>query len=247
DKAVGAKRGYNLRVVETLVGARILANALGVSVGENERITYREVLGRLLGEKPGEDLGIAELQRGLERMGAEVEFLRPKGIPDDGELGVTMQEMIAMSGLSEEAFNEVYLSWVEVEATHFQLYKRAKHVYSEALRVLQFRETCLEAADTAALESLGRLMNESQASCANHFECSCPELNQLTQLARDAGAYGSRLTGAGWGGCTVSLVAEDKVHSFIEQIRDTYAPYNGLEGDALSEVIFATRPSSGAC
>ncbi|KAF5374451.1 hypothetical protein D9615_009120 [Tricholomella constricta] len=251
DKAVGAKRGYNLRVVETLVGARVLAGALGVTVGERERITLREVVGRLLGEGKGEELDVGELQRGLERMGKEVEVLRPKDVPDGGELGVTMREMIELSGLEKDVFGEVYLSWVEVEATHFQLYKRAKHVYAEALRVLQFRQTCLDVAassgSSTALESLGRLMNESQTSCAELFQCSCPELNELTQLARNAGAYGSRLTGAGWGGCTVSLVAEDKVQSFIDQIRDTYAPYKGLEGEALSEVIFATRPSSGAC
>jgi len=257
DKAVGAKRGYNLRVVETLVSARVLARTLGVSVGEKERITLREVVGRLLGEAKGQELNVSELQKGLERMGKEVEVLQPKGAADDGELGVTMQEMIEMSGLPEDTFREVYLSWVEVEATRFQLYKRAKHVYAEALRVLQFRQTCLDVAvasadgsipeSNTALESLGHLMNESQRSCAELFECSCPELNELTQLARNAGAYGSRLTGAGWGGCTVSLVAEDQVQSFIEQIRDTYAPYKGLQGEALSEVIFATRPSSGAC
>ncbi|KAG6856269.1 hypothetical protein H0H87_005954 [Tephrocybe sp. NHM501043] len=247
DKAVGAKRGYNLRVVETLVGARILANALGVAIGEKERVTYREVLGRLLGEEKGEELGIAELQKGLERMVKEVELLRPKGVPENGELGVTMEEMIAMTGLSDAAFHEIYLSWVEVEASYFQLYNRAKHVYSEALRVLQFQQTCLEVTGTAALESLGRLMNESQASCAYLYDCTCPEVDQLAELARKAGAYGSRVTGAGFGGCTVSLVAEDKVQSFIEQIRDTYPPYKGLEGEALSEVIFATSPSSGAC
>lgn len=45
----------------------------------------------------------------------------------------------------------------------------------------------------------------------------------------------------------MSLVAEDKVATFIEQLKNTYAPYKGLEGEALNEVIFATRPSSGAC
>ncbi|RDB29227.1 Galactokinase [Hypsizygus marmoreus] len=253
DKAVGAKRQYNLRVVETLVGARALARILGVPVGEKERITLREVVGRLLGEAKGEELDVAHLMKGLERMGREVEALRPKTHGEgDEELGVTMEEMIEISGLPEDLFQEVYLSWVEVEATHFQLYKRAKHVYAEALRVLQFRQACLDAAKhsvdgNTTLETLGQLMNESQTSCAELFECSCPELNDLTQLARQAGAFGSRLTGAGWGGCTVSLVAEDRVESFIEQIRDTYAPYQGLEGEALNEVIFATRPSSGAC
>jgi len=53
--------------------------------------------------------------------------------------------------------------------------------------------------------------------------------------------------GAGWGGCTVSLVPEEKVDSFIQKVQATYPPYKDLEGAELSEVIFATKPSSGAC
>jgi galactokinase len=221
DKAVTAKRRYNLRVVETLVGARVLARALGVQVAGNERITLREVLGRLVGERKGEELDVGELRKALERMGKEVEVLKPRGrSSNDRELGVTMEEMIELSGLPEDVFREIYLSWVEgecaeymlsifltnpllVEATHFQLYKLAKHVFAEALRVLQFREVCQDSTtssqdstgDIRSLESLGRLMNESHVSCSQVFECSCPELDELTRLAREAGAYGSRLTG----------------------------------------------------
>lgn len=90
-----------------------------------------------------------------------------------------------------------------VEATYFQLYKRAKHVFSEALRVLQFRQTCLdvpgevgEEKHVEVLQRLGELMNESQASCAELYQCSCPEIDDLTRLARQAGALGSRVTGA---------------------------------------------------
>lgn len=110
-------------------------------------------------------------------------------------------------------------------------------------------------------------MNESQDSCSRVYECSCPELDELVKLARDAGAYGSRLTGssaiplemyqvdqfrshvpgAGWGGCTVSLVPEAQVDAFIDKIKNAYGPYKGLEGEKLHEVIFATKPSSGAC
>ena len=45
----------------------------------------------------------------------------------------------------------------------------------------------------------------------------------------------------------MSLVAEDQVERFINKIRDTFSPYRGLEVEVLNEVIFATRPSSGAC
>lgn len=89
-------------------------------------------------------------------------------------------------------------------------------------------------------------MNESQASCAQLFQCSCAELDELTRLAREAGAYGSRLTGAGWGGCTVSLVPEDQVEAFIQTIGQTFRPHNNLTAEQLHEVIFATKPSEGA-
>ena len=109
----------------------------------------------------------------------EVEKLKPVNltkwensegqVEGDGEqLGLAYDEMVKFSGLSKEAFWETYLSWVEgtlltprfvnktilkksliVEATHFHIYKRAKHVFSEALRVLQFRDVCLSAASSS--------------------------------------------------------------------------------------------------
>ncbi|KAJ3502434.1 hypothetical protein NLJ89_g8892 [Agrocybe chaxingu] len=249
DKALSAKRGYNLRVVETLVAARILANSLGVDIGETDRITLREVASKYAQEKDGDDMGPDALEQVLKKLEDKLDVLKPKISPEGGQLGVTMDEMIEMSGLSKEAFYQVYLSWVDIEATYFQLYKRVKHVFSEARRVLLFRRTCLEAAGSSDsnanvyLQNLGSLMNDSQDSCSNLYECSCPELDQLTRIARDAGAIGS----AGWGGCTVSLVREGDVEGFIQKVKEAYPPYKGLEDDALNEVIFATKPSRGAC
>ncbi|KAK1223491.1 galactokinase [Marasmius sp. AFHP31] len=254
DKAVTAKTNYNLRVVETLAAARILARHLNLPIGKDEKLQLREVVGRLVGEVKEEgEMSTEKLIETLKRMDGEIEVLKPAKESADGQLGVTMEEMVEKTGLTKEEFHQLYLSWVEVEATHFQLYKRAKHVFSEALRVLQFRQVCLDASASPSssslevIEKLGNLMNESQKSCNELFQCSCPELNQLTTLAREAGAYGSRLTGAGWGGCTVSIVAEDKVDAFIKQVSETYPLYKGLSGNALREAIFATKPSSGAC
>jgi galactokinase len=255
DKASSAKRGYNLRVVETLVAARILANSLGFKIGDRDRITLRQVAGKLAGEVDREDIGTELLEQTLVALENKLEVLKPNGSNNvDEELGLTMTEMIEKSGLPGDVFHEVYLSWVEIEATYFQLYKRTKQVLSEARRVLQFRQTCLLAAksfdaddDSTVLEGLGRLMNDSQSSCSLLYECSCPKLDNLTRLAREAGAYGSRLTGAGWGGCTISLVAENNVDDFVQRLKETYPPYKNLEEDALREVIFATKPGSGAC
>ncbi|KIO34348.1 hypothetical protein M407DRAFT_127681 [Tulasnella calospora MUT 4182] len=258
NKLETAKIHYNLRVVETLVAARVLARGLGVEVGPKEKVRLREVLARWIGEKGdegSEEEQIARLKAGLEKIIPEVERILGA---ENGQRGLTYEEMVEASGLDKSTFDEVYLSWVEVEASHFQLYKRAKHVFTEALRVLQFRQCSLQAvqqvketvpmptASESAQHELGRLMNESHESCDRLFDCSSPELNQLTSLAREAGALGSRLTGAGWGGCCVSLVPEAQVAAFIEQIRKVYPPYQSLSKEELDQVIFATKPGSGA-
>lgn len=91
-------------------------------------------------------------------------------------------------------------------------------------------------------------MNESHASCRELYNCSCPELDELCELARKAGAYGSRLTGAGWGGCSVHLVPQDKV----EAVKDVWKKeYYGVRFPDLSEekvegAIVTSKPGSGA-
>lgn len=113
DKVVHAKTRYNLRVVETLVGARVLGRRLGLEIDAKEKITLREVLGRLSGEDPAkaEDMDLGKLTEALKRMIKDVEALKPTGGGD--EEGVTLEEMIEWSGLSEADFKETYLSWVD--------------------------------------------------------------------------------------------------------------------------------------
>ena len=126
DKAASAKTQYNLRVVETLVGARVLARRLGVEVRRTEKVTFREVLGRWVSgdeREPGKEIEMEKLKDGLERILMEVEGLKPP--PEkvvDGQLGVTLEEMISLSGLSGPEFHQLYLSWVEGACHTNQLY-----------------------------------------------------------------------------------------------------------------------------
>jgi galactokinase len=73
-----------------------------------------------------------------------------------------------------------------VRADRFQLYRRVRHVFSESLRVTQFKRICTESVPDQweSLAKLGKLMNESHMSCDQDFDCSCAELNELTALAR---------------------------------------------------------------
>ena len=78
-------------------------------------------------------------------------------------------------------------------------------------------------------------------------EISCAELDKLTELAQEAGALGSRLTGAGFGGCAVNLVKNRDVSGFVRQIKKTYYfEYLGIPGEESGKYIFSVHPVHGA-
>lgn len=96
--------------------------------------------------------------------------------------------------------------------------RRVRHVLDEAGRV----ELAQEALARGDWEAMGGLMDASHASCRDDYEVSCPELDELVAAARRAGALGSRLTGAGFGGCTVNLVRAGAVPAFLREIEEIY-------------------------
>jgi len=147
-----------------------------------------------------------------------------------------------------------HVNEVKSKNASFELYKRAFHVLTEAKRVLDFKETCNKEGlnEDTKIQTLGKLMNESHLSCKMYYDCSSTQLDELTQLARDSGALGSRLTGAGWGGCTVSLVKKEILKDFIDRMYEYYTKKRN-PGDELwitddiDRYLFATAPSQGAC
>lgn len=129
----------------------------------------------------------------------------------------------------------------------FKLYQRAHHVYSEAARVYEYQEICKASGSGSPppLEDLGNLMFDSHESCSKSYECSHPKLDELVELARKHGAYGARLTGAGWGGCIVALVPE--AQKFIDAIKEEYFFSNDKAGaDDHDSHIFPSAPCAGA-
>jgi galactokinase len=108
--------------------------------------------------------------------------------------------------------------------------ERARHVVTENSRVLD----AVEALRRGDPEGLGDLMNRSHRSLRDDFEASCPELDVLTEICRTTpGCHGSRLTGAGWGGATVSLVADPSVPTFVQRVTRRYRDKVGLETQPL--------------
>jgi galactokinase len=119
--------------------------------------------------------------------------------------------------------------------------RRARHVVSEIARTTKAADA-MSAGDWA---QAGQLMFESHESLREDFEVSCDELDLLVNLAREfapkRGVYGARMTGGGFGGCTVTLLATDAVKAVSRHMYDRYKGQTGIEPS-----IFATKPAAGA-
>ncbi|WP_333791547.1 galactokinase [Muricomes intestini] len=108
------------------------------------------------------------------------------------------------------------------------LIKRAKHAVSENQRTIEAVKA-LKAGDIARF---GALMNQSHISLRDDYEVSCEEIDILTDLAwAVSGVIGSRITGGGFGGCTVSIVKNHSVDTFIETIGKAYRKKVGHDAD----------------
>jgi len=116
--------------------------------------------------------------------------------------------------------------------------RRARHVITENERTLQARKA-MNAGDAAAL---GQLMIASHISLRDDFEVSSPALDAIVDcaLAQDA-CFGARMTGAGFGGCAVALVAADGAQRFVERVRTCY-----IAGTGNQPALYITRASGGA-
>jgi galactokinase len=117
------------------------------------------------------------------------------------------------------------------------LHRRCRHVVTENERTLR-AAAALEAGDLALV---GELMRQSQASMRDDFEISCREVDLMVEINEGAnGVAGARMTGGGFGGCTISLVAADAVDDFRESVAPRYKAATGLDTQ-----IFVCRPGPG--
>lgn len=255
DKFVTGPIHYNLRVVECSLAAAYLnavlnppgtqlptdAAPLGISLhGFQETYFALE-----------EQSGASSSKSASEQL-QELLTLTEKTL--DKPEGYTREEIATVLGITVDELNARFTSRFPVRAERFKLRQRAQHVFSEALRVLQFldllennRPSSDGGADTAAYNArLGSLLNETQDSCRDVYECSCAEIDELCAIARRNGSYGSRLTGAGWGGCSVHLVPADKVAAVREAWEAEYYSKLQLSQEQKEAAVVVSRPGSGS-
>jgi galactokinase len=115
---------------------------------------------------------------------------------------------------------------------------RAEHVVMECERTL----LTADALRRGDLKTAGELMNAGHASLRDLYQVSIPELDTMVESARSIpGCYGARLTGAGFGGCTIQLVESEKAAAFAEQLATKYFDATGVPPEVL-----VSRPAEGA-
>jgi galactokinase len=138
------------------------------------------------------------------------------------------------------ALRDVSLSKLEAHAGTIPkiIYKRCHHAISENARVTKAAASL----DQGDLDTFGALMAESHRSLRDDYEVSCIELDLMVELAaQQEGVYGARMTGGGFGGCTINFVRTDAVNDFQSRVGEAYQ-----KSTSLAAQIFVSPAAEGA-
>lgn len=165
-------------------------------------------------------IGNTNKKRGL----ADSKYNERRGECEDALAKIqAVKNINALGELTEEEFEQVKECIGDPIKT-----KRAKHAVYENQRTLK----AVKALEDNNLELFGKLMNESHISLRDDYEVTGIELDTLVELAWEAeGVVGSRMTGAGFGGCTVSIVKDECIDKFKETLTAKYKEKIGYEPD----------------
>ncbi|KAJ7316031.1 hypothetical protein JRQ81_002193 [Phrynocephalus forsythii] len=142
----------------------------------------------------------------------------------------------AAEALGKASLREASLTDLEDSKARLseEVYRRARHVIGEIERTLR----AAEALESRDYQRFGQLMVESHNSLRDDYEVSCPEVDELVSAALEIpGVYGSRMTGGGFGGCTVTLLESGAAEKVLKHIKEKYS------GTAT---FYFTKPSDGA-
>jgi len=191
-------------------------------------LTYRHVPLRA-------DVKIVVCNSGVKRALAQSEYeVRLKQCRE------AVEKIAAGTGRTVKSLRDVQPSDIEAAKSTMDnlLWRRAHHVVSENERTLE----AVEVLQGGNVERFGELMNQSHESLRDDYEVSSKELDTLVVLARQQrGILGARMTGAGFGGCTVNLVRADAAESFAQAVADGYEKVVGLKSET-----YVCQASDGA-
>lgn len=222
DKSGKVREEYNRRVVECAIAARILGKARGL---ENIRVLGDLV--KRLEEWSAHDLLEALASSAPERL----------SIGHAAKLLNIDQQSLRAEILGAGA-NRIHID----ETRPLEILRRARHVLMETERV----NLAVEALSSGRLEEMGALMDASHQSLRDEFDASTARLDAMVACAREGGAFGARLTGAGFGGCIIALARDSNALAVLARLeKDYYAKLHaGTASRALHTIVHA-GPGAG--
>lgn len=277
NKYETAPTNYNLRVVEVTVAASVLARYYQIRLPTKKINNSTSTNNNFIIDDDNEGFDKGNLRdfmdcyynkyyndnepwngdskSGIKKLNKMLELLEE--CFNENKIGFTVDQVSKALDCSKEEFTREYLTVFPIRFQLLKLYQRAKHVYSEALRVLKTLELIKE---YNLIESknindylkfrinFGKLMNESQESCSKLYECSTNELNDICSIAINNGSYGSRLTGAGWGGCTIHLLIDDVLDNVKNSLKEQYYKkrYPNITDEEIENAMIVSRPAQGS-
>ena len=246
DKHIAAPEQYNLRVVECTLAAEVLAARLGLKLNNDS--------GPLGSSLRGFQNAYHDSKKVDQRSSAEEEIKTMLSLTDkllDKSEGYTREEIASALSMSVESLEQRFMTKFPIRAERFHLGPRARHVFTEALRVQAFKRLLKDPpadADTVLLPRLGDILNASHTSSRDVYDHSCPEIDEMCEIAREAGSYGGRVTGAGWGGCSVHLVPRDRIEDIKAAWEKAYYRKRepNISEEKLAEAVVVSEPGHGS-
>jgi len=165
----------------------------------------------------------------------------------NSEYNVRREECKIASGFFKHKLNREIRALRDITIDEYKKYqaqlpeiiaRRTRHIISENYRV----QSGVQALRIGNCSAFGQLMIESHQSLKDDYEVSCAELDLLVNLAlKQEGVLGARMTGAGFGGCTVNLIKKNYIDAFKKNIKNEYKKITGILPD-----IYVTPPAEGA-
>ncbi|UZJ57269.1 hypothetical protein CBS101457_006589 [Exobasidium rhododendri] len=260
DKKVMGPVQYNLRVGELRMACRALSKVLELPQDESTKV-LKDLMETYFQRKPlrqgKEDKEVEEAWSDLGEEAAKIVKLKGIALSCIADHPLSREEVEQMTGYKGDDFEREFLTEFPIQAETFKLHRRLKHVFEESLRVLEFKAQCMKASSAslstkdinAIYRRLGKIMLESKNSLFDNYENGCEELRKVCQIAEENGSLGSRPTGAGWGGSTVSLVEQRNAQKIVTALRKEYyeTKFPGISDDDFNDAVLISQPAKGAC
>lgn len=257
NKHETAPVNYNLRAVEAATSAEYMASKFDLKLTQDSNLStgtlrgfldtyYETIKGEPRWDGNDIDIGIRRLSELMQLIETEEIFTA------DEKIGFTTAAAAKALKLTEQQFHDRFLSLFPVRYEKLKLYQRTKHIFGDSLRVLQVLKLIQDASSTDQqkfLQEFGKLMNESQVSCNLLNNASKPGLEEICDIATKNGSFGSRVTGAGFGGSVVHLTTIDHLPQLIEALTTKYYKqhFPNITQEELDQAIVVSKPATGTC